>query len=443
MGEESSFQYLSESDGTRILPIVIDAEYPREGQGYKDALSEYSRRIKRHCPRAEVSPPVVIPSINNANNPAEADQVASELVRAALKDFMGGETQVTHRVIAARMDIFKLRLRSVLGRFFERVEPHYHRLQGAEDAAVVKVIKQLLGSENTLRAGVRMRLLMETVRPVPVIYFPYRILLTGMALAAGAIDRLILAFSGNLPSLAITAFQTSRNLKHLHEMRANARTALRERAGEMVREELSETNEIFLRSIEQEIDLGERSRIRGAASQIELSGLGLVESRSTDIFEQSFSRHAVGRWLPWLLGGMATLAFLGLAAAPAWSIYHEFFKAWQASFRDANPAIWQDFPAPSGSMIFATLLLMTVPVIFIALITVVLSATPRRVNRCVNAIIGAHEQMQDDLLRTRALRVTTTDPVREAVRTLLDACPTPQDSSQGYSHEIDEGIPEN
>ncbi|MGJ8641776.1 MAG: hypothetical protein ACSHX9_00080 [Luteolibacter sp.] len=440
--EESSFLYLSESDGTRILPIIVDSEYPRQGREYQRSLDAHTRLIKRHCTRAEICPPVVIPSIDTAKAPIKAQQLATKIVHDALNDFMGGGIQEPNCAIAARMAIFKLHLNSVLGGFFERVEPYYIRLQKEEDAAVVKIIKQLLGNENTLRSGVRMRLLMETVRPVPVIFFPYRILLTGMALAAGAVDRLILAFSGNLPSLAITAFQTARNLKNLQEMRSNARKALRERAGEMVKEELAEANDIFIRAIEQEIDLGENSKIRAAARETQLTGLSQVESRSTEIFEQSLTRHAAGRWLPWLLGGIATLTFFGLGAAPAWAIYSEFLKSWHNTFDHTNPTIWQNFPAPSGSMIFATLLLMTAPVLFIALITVVLAATTRRVKRCVSAIITAHENMQNDLLHSRVLRVTTKDPVREAVRTLLDSCRTERDSPDS-SHEIDDGLAEN
>lgn len=435
MPDEEGFHYLSESDGTRILPLIVDRKYPREGADYERNLSDFLRRMKRHCPHAEISTPVVVPSVDHADDPGKADEIATDIVRMSLRGFMNGGDQVSSRVVSARMGIFKLRLHGILGSFFERVEPHYRKLNEAEDAALSKIIGQLLGDENTLRAGVRMRLLMETVRRVPVGFFPYRMLLTTMTLAAGAIDRLILAFSGNLPSLAITAFQASRNVKHLQEMRANAGQALRERAGQMAREELAEVNDIFLRSIEQEIDLGERSRIRAAAREIHLSGIGRIESGSAQIFEESFSRHASGPWLPWTLGGLATLSFFGLAAAPAWSVYNEFFQAWRSSFNDSSPAIWQDFPAPSGSMIFATLLLMTAPVVIFALITVVLAVTPSRAQRCVTAIINAHDKMRDELLRSRAIRITTKDPVREAVSTLLEACPTTRDARSGEGAE--------
>jgi hypothetical protein len=431
MPDEEGFHYLSESDGTRILPLIVDRKYPRKGADYERNLSDFLRRMKKHCPHAEICPPVVIPSVDHADDTAKADELAKDIVRKSLRGFMDGGDQVSPRVVSARMEIFKLRLHGILGSFFERVKPHYSKLNQAEDAALSKIIDQLLGSENTLKAGVRMRLLMETVRTLPVGFFPYRMLLTTMTLAAGAIDRLILAFSGNIPSLAITAFQTSRNIKRLQEMRANAGQALRERAGQMAREELAEVNDIFLRAIEQEIDLGERSKIRAAAREIHLSGIGRIESRSGEIFEQSLSCHAPGAWLPWTLGGLATLCFFGLAAAPAWAVYNEFFQAWRASFHDSSPAIWQDFPAPSGSMIFATLLLMTLPVVFFSLLTVVLAVTPARVKRCVEAIVIAHNKMRNELLQSRAIRITTKDPVREAVRTLLDACPTCHDQTHG------------
>lgn len=424
MPDEEGFHYLSESDGTRILPLIVDPKYPRGGADYERNLSDFMRRMKRHCPQAEICQPVVIPSVDHADDPAKADELATDIVRKSLRGFMDGGDQVSPRVVSARMGIFKLRLRHILSSFFARVEPHYRKLNEAEDAALSKIFSQLLGSEKTLKAGVRMRLLMETGRTVPVYFFPYRILLTSMTLATGAIDRLILAFSGNLPSLAITAFQTSRNLKRLHQMRVNAGKALRDRAEQMAKEELAEVNDIFLRAIEQEIDLGEQSRIRASAREIHLSGIGRVESRSAEIFEESFNRHAAAAWLPWTLGGFATLCFLGLGAAPAWAVYNEFFQAWGASFQESSPVIWQDFPAPSGSMIFATLLLMTLPVIFLALLTVALAVTRGRANRCVAAIVKGHEKMHNELLQSRGIRIATNDPVREAVRILLEACPT-------------------
>jgi hypothetical protein len=186
----------------------------------------------------------------------------------------------------------------------------------------------------------------------------------------------------------------------------------------MASERLSNLDEVFVRSISNSIS--DSSHLNFTKDRkIRFTGLESVTERSREIFDTVIKKHSPGRELTWIWGGIGTAIFWGLGASPAYAVYREFMEAWTGMF--AKQAVrWQAFPTPSRSMICSTLLIMLLPVILCALITIAKSAPSEKISSAVEDTKRSHEKLLDELTQQKEVRLISSDPVREAVRVLLD-----------------------
>ena len=88
---------------------------------------------------------------------------------------------------------------------------------------------------------------------VPLICFPFRPFVGILALTAGAVDRLLLGFVGSVPSLAMAAFQTAKNLLRLKQARATVLSALQQRTRDLASAEVHSLHGIFHRCVEEAV----------------------------------------------------------------------------------------------------------------------------------------------------------------------------------------------
>ena len=416
---ESQFSYLRDSNGTRILPVVMDSKYPlleTEGSSEVEALLA---KIRKNCPQAEVAEPLIIPHIEHAPGD-ETSKIAKarDLLYPALRAFLAMppvDPTITGRVVLERL---RCELLEDLREFISRVRPAHEELAAKEAGLARELVGRIVGEDPQLAAGLRMKMRLHTLAATPAWFFPYRTFFGAFSFTAGAWDRLAFAMAGSLPSLTLLAFQTARNAKRMGEMKEDVRNALAGRLQRMADDELASCNRILVRSIRSTLppDPGENEEILAPTRFV---GLERVTSDSGEIFDSVVARHARSRGLPLIFGGLATLAFITLAAGPLWVVYREFFHAWSGGFSGLELVRWTAFPAPSAGMIFATLLLVLLPVALFALVSSVIATPQKRIETAALEVRQEHDLMLEDLTRKQIIRLESDDPVREAVRLIL------------------------
>src|SRR5690606_31356922 len=112
-----------------------------------------------------------------------------------------------------------------------------------------RVLLSLVGSEEVLETGVRMRLRARLVSETALIWFPYRTVLSTLNLTQGAWDRVLLALSGSVPSLFGALTSWARNLRHSREFASQVQDGIRQRTQQQVEERLRPLCEQFHRTV--------------------------------------------------------------------------------------------------------------------------------------------------------------------------------------------------
>lgn len=420
LGDESQFAFLEKSDGTRILPVVVDDDHPRLEKEGGSELRSMADRIRRHCPHAEILEPVVVPHVLRA--PGEVltkTRLAEERLFPVLRQIIAAaplDESVIGNVVIERL---RRDLVGDLREFVRRVSPAYVDLETMERGLAAKLVEKILGTDPQLEAGLRMKMRLFTTSRTPGWFFPFRTFFGLFTITAGAWDRMAFAMAGSLPSLALLIFQTAKNTKRLAEMKDDVRTALAERLESMARDDLTDNNRIFIRSINASLPT-ETQRPEEEFSRTRFIGLERVTEGSGAVFENVVREHACGRVGLFFWGGSATLLFFGLLSGPLVAVYREFADVWVGVFQGSNAFHWQAFPTPSGGMIFTSLLLAVLPVIFCALVCCLRTTPTGRVQAALVAAKAEHKAMLEQLARNKTIRLSSEDPVREAARFLLD-----------------------
>lgn len=417
---ESQFAYLKDSDGMRILPMIMDNQYPRLKNKGAMEVRKLVDTIRRHCPHAHVADALLLPHVDNAPGDSKANlAIARSTLYSGLRALISQRSvdqSVVSRVVLERL---KRDLAEDLTEFTTRVGPAFSSLVETETSLAGELIGKTLGDDRHLQTGLRMRMRFHTLSQIPAFLFPFRTFFGIFTLTAGAWDRLAFAMSGSLPSLALLAGQTTANLRRLGEMREKARHALAGRIQSLAVENLIPCNTILMRAIRSAVGGNQVPRDESAPSATRFVGLDQVVDESETIFEKAVTRWAPHKAVVRVLGALATFGFLVLSAGPVYAVYQEFFRGWMSSFADGGSASWTNFPSPSGTMIFASLVLVLLPAMVLALLGSLTSAPGQRVHAALGQVKSEHEKMGDRLASQRLVRLESDDPLREAVVEVL------------------------
>ena len=391
---ESLGTYLALGGGATIVPVVVDDAFlVRNSDSVQRELTRFCDRIRFASPGSEVGEPLHLPRIDSVP-PAERDRMrglAIERIHEAL-----GEALMLPRADPAHLARVRYeRLLDELHRgmvpFLDRVGPSHDRLLREEDEAVRSVVRELLGHRPELVAGIRARLMTRVAQNCPSHWFPFRSFLGLLALTAGAWDRLVLALSGSLPSLALVLFQSGRNLKSLRQRQETARAALLQRIGTTLQERIADPYRVFVRTVG--LAVSDHSEdVMEPVPEYNLKGLSAMEARAQAIVEQSIDRAVPRSAALGVIGGISTVVWIALSLGPLWAIYGQFLAASGAVLSGAAAPAWDAYPAPSFSMLFVTVLLVFAPVFLLAMLALVLTIRAKIVNPCADHIQKAtHE----------------------------------------------------
>lgn len=420
LADESQFAFLEKSDGTRILPVVVDDDHPRLEKEGRGELTAMAARIRRHCPHAEVLEPVIVPHVLRAPGEILAKiSLAEERLFPVLRKVIASAPLDENMIGKVVIERLRRDLAGDLREFVKRVSPAYADLEMMEAGLAAELVQKILGPDPQLEAGLRMKMRLLALSRTPGWFFPFRTFSGLFAITAGAWDRMAFAMAGSLPSLALLIFQTAKNTKRLAEMTDDVKAALAMRLESMARDDLGDRNRIFIRSINASLPDATR-RPEEKPPRTHFIGLERVTEESGVIFEKVIRKHVFGRVGLFIWGGLATLLFVGLLSGPLLAVYREFGHAWLGAFNDSTGVRWQAFPTPSASMILTSLLLALLPVIFCALVVCLRTTPAVRVQSALVAAKAEHKSLLESLAHDKTIRLFSDDPIREASRVVLD-----------------------
>lgn len=471
-------------DGVRVLPVVVTSA----AEELRNDIEDYGKRIGQTCPKSDVLAPVIVPRLNSMVDEEarrEAIDGGRSILIGAMKDLLAREEMNPVILAETRFTRMQEELRRAVGELVSDVQGEYRKFVETEDLVIGEITSALAGSQRQLKAACRLRMLDSIVDRCPPIFFPYRSFLGLLTLAAGAWDRLVLAFLGSLPSLVMTVAQSARNANVLAEKRSSLRHAIGERANALAAERLAPVSQEFLRAVRRRLPEDARDRLLMVPPEPVVAGLGEAESAVASAFEEGITRHAPRARLCFTLGLLSMALWLFLASGPVAVVYRQYFDAWAAGFDGSNAAqgklankveinpahpmadhaearvgtvnevaaaeipaavaagalagstpeqkpreggagpSWREFPVPSAGMLFATTMLVFTPVFLLAMVSLSLAVTGRRVQRCAAGIFKAIEERLRQLAGEKVLRLEVEDPMRDAIRTLFDEAGRP------------------
>ena len=147
-----------------------------------------------------------------------------------------------------------------------------------------------MGGGGPLQAAIRARLRLALLTDTAAYWFPYRSLLGLMNLTHGAWDRVLISFSGSLPSLLSAIWTSAKDRQTdgyaLDQVRTGVERrgerAVREKIGPLAQQFRDELNELRVRVGMAELEIQNRE----ITSPAELTGLETLQTESQQIFDR-------------------------------------------------------------------------------------------------------------------------------------------------------------
>lgn len=413
---QSDLRFVSEQNGTILLPVIIDQQYPSLNNGGQSDIRRLMEKIIDVCPNSVVLDPLIIPSFDSDSGDVGEDYEAThqqileriaEVLKKPLPDPAVFEDAIIDRM-QSRIAIEAKSFLVEIGRF----ENH---LRIKEKEIALKVIDSTLGTEQQLKSCLRMRLRWRTHSDIHDLQFPFRSFMGLLTLTSGAWDKLILSMTGGLPSLAMLSMQALHNLKDSY---ASKLGSLIDRIKEESSEAMAKHWTMFSNAVRERMPENELHRYPGSKPELDFSGLDVLEGQSRKIFEDSVGaiQKNTRRWVHWI-GWGATLLFVAMITGPLYAIYHQFFTAWSGSF--LGTSTWQSFPMPPISLILSSMVWILLPVGILAIIANTIPTKPKHIDNCIQRVRDQHDKIARSLWENGTLKVESNSPEIEAIRYLL------------------------
>jgi hypothetical protein len=410
-------------DGALIVPVVkFRPANPSDDMPSAAAMDEVQTAItqwKQAAPHAQIVEPIYMPL-----EAIFGSEQAIELMRGRLKSALAPhlndirELQATvEREISQKLVQAKRRVADELADVRLRVGDYVERLDRATEQISGTLRHELLGEPIVLRAGIRRRLRADLIDRTPQICFPYRSFLGVLTLTAGAWDRLIFSIAGSVPSLAMTFFQSARNVLDARKSSKKIKQGVSERIERLVQDELRGEVSQFHNALSAVLDEND-GRKQMVTSEVAVHGLESIEAESHNIFQHAINRHRGSILLVWLFALLGCGVFVYLIFGPIFSVYHEYVTV-HSRVMLGDGTQWKDFPAPPWNLIASSFVLSVAPSLLIALIAVCWCCHRYRVERVMKRVTKEIDNKIKDQMANGSFRIELTDPQLDSARYLL------------------------
>jgi hypothetical protein len=119
-----------------------------------------------------------------------------------------------------------------------------------------------------------------------------------------------------------------------------------------------------------------------------------------------------------LLGFLGTVLFWGMISGPIVATYRQYLAASYEALSDRTAPV-HDFPHPSPSLYFSSVLLSLIPVLLAAMIFMTFAVRRRKIDRITREIQTRHHALVESLRSQGVLRMQFEDRFLEHAEFLL------------------------
>ncbi|EMI45804.1 hypothetical protein [Rhodopirellula sp. SWK7] len=481
----------SASEGTIVIPVVnmvdVDEYSPAQSNvGRVDVgkaevdndlvadIETLVSRLRSVAPQSNIASAVMIrdfeidPRGEDVIGGEAAEQVAKAISESLLESGGGDHRRSTR--LSALDARFTAAVGSVLTSQLPELTAAVDRLDAEARRLPSQIAGTLLGGEIPLRAAIRSRLRLSLLSETAAIWFPYRTVLSVLNLTHGAWDRVLLSFSGSIPSLVGAVYTSVQNIRGGHETALDLRNGLRQRASTAVAERLGPMASRFRRELR---GLQRSGATLGDATTDDdspvatLAGVDALQEGSQAAFDETIERESVSGAFAFVSGLIGTAIFWALMAGPLVALYRGYLDAsfiaigdvtgvYEASGSvspaEATDAVatssathtndWlEKFPHPSAGMLLTSVLLSLLPMAIFSMIVLSICQGRRRIEKIARSLRNQHDTMIDKLQRDGVLRLRWSDPVLADAEFLLSIGRMAKSSNHQESSAITPGDP--
>jgi hypothetical protein len=414
-------------DGAICIPVISSVE-PESMPGGAEAVTLESdlrslrRQLEALAPRSQILPELLVPDFEISGDEAAAASVFLAGVLDRINDLGITDVQLGN-TRELRIKAANERLQAEVARLIDdslpRLAAAVNQLHRETKLLPQRVLDSLLGSESLLMTGVRMRLRARLINDTPLIWFPYRTLMSTLNLTQGAWDRVLLAMAGSVPSLFGALSAWNRNSRQNREIASELRDGIRLRTQQQVEEQLQPLCDRFHRELVKLHPRHQRMLDDPDAPSVRLSGMEEMQSRSQRIFDSFIDEHATPSWLVHALAMLGTLLFWSFMAGPIVLIYREYLRGSYSVFSGQAEFHFEDFPHPSPSLILTSLVLSLLPLLIYCMFVLTFALSRKKVGRVAQQIMAGHEQAMNELQEQQVIRLEFQDPLLKQAEILL------------------------
>ncbi len=414
-------------DGAICIPVISSVE-PEEmlGAAADEQLSNDVRALREQltlmAPRSQLTTEIRVPDFEISGNEPQSSQVFLSgildrlnqigLTRLALGNARDLRIQAVNERL--RTDVANL-IANELPQLSEAVEQLTHETAQLPQ----RVLDTLLGSEEVLETGVRMRLRARLVSDTALIWFPYRTLLATLNLTQGAWDRVMLALSGSVPSLFGALTSWARNVRQSRDFTTQVQDGVRQHTQQQVEERLRPLCDRFHQTVLKLRPRDERALSRPTSTKMRLLGIEELQTRSQSIFDQAIRRSLTSFWLTQVLALLGVVLFWSLMAAPIIVLYREYFTASWNVFSGREEQL-ENFPHPTASLFLTSLILALLPLAIYCMVVLSWVLGRRKVRRIVREIVAEHGSSMEELRAAKVIHLEFEDELLQQAEFLLN-----------------------
>ena len=412
-------------DGSICIPIITSVE-PDEfnDAGLAADLRTLRDQLATMAPHSTVATELKVPDFEITGD----ESASAGVLRSGLLDRLselGVAQQALRSSRESRLQSATNRLRSEVNQLISRELPQLaqavEQLHRETQLLPTRVIESLLGSQEVLETGIRMRLRARLVSDTSVMFFPYRTVLSILNLTHGAWDRIVLALAGSVPSLFGALASWAKNVRQSREFTSEVQDGIRTRTQQQVEERLHPLCDQFHRAV---MKLRPREQQVGTLpsnlGQVRLLGLDQLQSRSQSIFDTTIEQHSVRRWLIQITAILGVIMFWGMMSAPIYTLYRDYFDATWGVWAGKEKVHIDEFPHPSYGLFFTSLLLSVLPLLIYCMVVLTVTLSRRRIGRIAREVILEHDKTIRELQDTQVIRLQFGDELLQQTEFLLN-----------------------
>ena len=419
MEDATLLDYLQDADGATILPLINQIRPGTEDR----EVSAFMSTLRKALPGSNVLTPLCIGDFHLAGDgdSTRAQEEAADQLQGRLQEVIGRGP--LHELLEPQFNQLKARFQDEMHASLTKALPATaeaaRELQEFESGLALQALERLLGADDRDRAA--LPALKQQIRALyqqrtPGIFFPWRTFVSLANLLYGALEKVPLLLLGSLPSLLSSAMTAVKNVAREREYSEDRKEGLRKHAELLVKESLYPRVDHLEAAI--------RSDLRNPSPatpheglEIEFEGLEILQTRSSELFQEVLETRSPGRVSTWITGLLGMGIFWGIFIWPFIALYTDYYHAVDAFVRERvvrERAAPEVFPSDSLSMVGTSFLLAIFPMLFWLLLVLGWAASTNRALGSLQSLRQGHQKIIEDLKAHHLLRIRARHPHLQA-----------------------------